>query len=59
MTFCVSALSVTRAAVISINSGLGSIEDNGMGGYYGYRESKVCLGVFVFSFFFTRMKKRN
>nr|XP_018907666.1 PREDICTED: uncharacterized protein LOC109037447 [Bemisia tabaci]XP_018907667.1 PREDICTED: uncharacterized protein LOC109037447 [Bemisia tabaci] len=40
-----NALSVTRAAVISINSGLGSIEDNGMGGYYGYRESKVALNM--------------
>jgi NAD(P)-dependent dehydrogenase (short-subunit alcohol dehydrogenase family) len=33
--------------VVSISSGLGSIGDNSGGGYYGYRESKAALNMFM------------
>ncbi len=33
--------------IVSISSGLGSITDNERGGYYGYRESKAGLDMFV------------
>jgi len=32
--------------VVHISSGLGSIEENNSGGYYGYRESKAALNMF-------------
>jgi NAD(P)-dependent dehydrogenase (short-subunit alcohol dehydrogenase family) len=32
--------------IVSITSGLGSIEENTSGGYYGYRESKAALNMF-------------
>lgn len=33
--------------IVSISSGLGSIAGNGGGGYYGYRESKAALDMFM------------
>ena len=33
--------------VVGISSGLGSITSNGEGGFYGYRESKAALGMFM------------
>ncbi len=33
--------------VVSITSGLGSIENNTSGGFYGYRESKAALNMFT------------
>jgi NAD(P)-dependent dehydrogenase (short-subunit alcohol dehydrogenase family) len=35
-----------RKLVVNISSRLGSIELNGQGGYYGYRESKAALNMF-------------
>lgn len=32
--------------IVHISSGLGSIEENTSGGYYGYRESKAALNMF-------------
>lgn len=39
-----------QAKVINITSKMGSIEDNGSGGYYGYRMSKAALNMFTKSF---------
>ena len=36
-----------RKIIVSITSGLGSIENNARGGYYGYRESKAALNMFT------------
>ena len=36
-----------RKTVVNISSQLGSIERNGGGGYYGYRESKAALNMFT------------
>jgi len=36
--------------IVHISSGLGSIEENESGGYYGYRESKAALNMFNRSF---------
>lgn len=36
-----------RKLVVNITSGLGSIERNTRGGYYGYRESKAALNMFT------------
>ena len=36
-----------RKKIVSITSGLGSIENNRGGGYYGYRESKAGLNMFM------------
>ena len=33
--------------MVQITSGLGSIEDNTSGGFYGYRESKAALNMFT------------
>jgi len=37
----------SRKMVVSISSGLGSISANTKGGYYGYRESKAALNMFM------------
>ena len=36
----------TQKKVINISSGLGSIENNGFGRFYGYRESKAAVNMF-------------
>jgi len=36
---------IGRAAVVNITSQMGSIADNGSGGYYGYRNSKAALNI--------------
>lgn len=36
-----------RKLVVGITSRMGSIEDNGSGGYYGYRASKAALNMFL------------
>ena len=36
-----------RKLVINITSGLGSLQNNTRGGYYGYRESKAALNMFT------------
>ena len=33
--------------IVGLSSGLGSITENETGGYYGYRESKAAIGMFV------------
>jgi NAD(P)-dependent dehydrogenase (short-subunit alcohol dehydrogenase family) len=36
---------IGRAAIVNITSQMGSIADNGSGGYYGYRNSKAALNI--------------
>ena len=36
-----------RKTIVNITSGLGSIENNESGGFYGYRESKAALNMFT------------